>query len=188
MSMDWLKIRCSLATDPRVLTIAAEVDRPVCAVVGALVILWSAASTHSTEGTLPRATPRSVDLMVGIDGFAAALVSVDWLRFTTDGEPGHPGAIIPRWGEHNSDTARKRAEHAAQTARARAQKSNENQHASRTNKAAETHDERTPVRENAHTERTRRAHSGRQEQEQEQEGKTENPPVAGGAAPNPPPG
>ena len=106
--MSWIKVRTNLHEDPRVIAIASGLRRSIAEVVGLLVRFWSYADQHSTDGTIGMVSPATVDAIVGCEGFAEALAKVGWI---TDGAD---GVTLPRYSEHNGQTAKSRA----QTARA----------------------------------------------------------------------
>jgi hypothetical protein len=83
--------------------------------VGALVVLWSYADEHSTDGFLRYFTARQVDAMACIPGVAAALFAVGWLE-----EIDAPfGIALLRYGEHNGETAKQRAQGSLRAAKFR---------------------------------------------------------------------
>lgn len=112
--MAWIKVRTNLSTDPRVWEIARRVGVSVPAAVGGLVAVWSFADEHSTDGVLRFVDTMRLDSIAGASGFADAMAGVDWLRV------GDAGQIeLPRFGEHNGETAKQRAQGAARVARHR---------------------------------------------------------------------
>ena len=52
MAGDWIPMRVNLATDPRVVAIAAATRKPAAYVVGCLLVVWGAANQHTTDGFL----------------------------------------------------------------------------------------------------------------------------------------
>jgi len=135
----WIKVRTNLHEDPRVLWLATELAVHVPHAVGMLVRLWSYADMHSTDGLLPLVSPKAVDELVGQGGFSAALQQLDWLQVSDN------GVMLPRYGEHNGQTAK----HRAQVARA---VSNH-----RKRKAAGGNTERTPREEESREDKSVRA-------------------------------
>lgn len=114
--MSWIKVRTNLHEDPRVITIAGDLRRGIAEVVGLLVRFWSYADQHSTDGTIARVSPATVDAIVGCEGFAEALAKVGWI--TADDE----GVTLPRYSEHNGQTAKSRAQNARAVTRHRQRK------------------------------------------------------------------
>lgn len=105
MAGEWIKMRSSICTNPRVLRIAELIaESPaagsrLCTVggvtlsecvtrdvtrdvtVAALLRLWCVTNDHSRDGALHNTTLETVDLIVGVPGFGAALVEVGWAVF-----------------------------------------------------------------------------------------------------------
>lgn len=119
--MSWIKIRTNLHEDPRVMHLADRLAAPVPLVIGGLVRLWGYADSHSTDGLLRRMTARQVDTMLQHTGFSAALSEVGWLEETAD------GVLLPRFGDHNGQTAKDRAQNALRVARCKARKAGNGQ-------------------------------------------------------------
>ena len=105
--MSWIKIRTNIANDPRVAEIAFRCELPTPHVVGALVALWSFADQYSLDGSLPFVRASAIEAFAGTTGrkFVDSLEAVGWLRF--DHERNH--FELPRFGEHNGETAKARA-------------------------------------------------------------------------------
>jgi hypothetical protein len=59
--------------------------------------------------------PKILDKQVGIVGFSQQLVAIGWIVFNEQ------GASVPRFEEHNGQSAKRRAEESARKARARTQ-------------------------------------------------------------------
>lgn len=104
MAGDWLKIRNDLDDDPHVLYLLHLLGGPdVDLVIAKLRRLWRHADRHTTDGFLMFNSETTIDELVGLPGFAVALVKVGWLEFR-DG-----GAQIVRFEDHNGDSAKRRA-------------------------------------------------------------------------------
>lgn len=99
---DWIKMRGSLSSHPKVLRIAAiietspevgqklstgfqgslskivtrDVTRDVT--LASLLRVWAAANEHTTDGVWPGMHPEDLDHIAGIPGFGAAMASVGW--------------------------------------------------------------------------------------------------------------
>ena len=101
MAGDWIKMRCNLGTDPRVLRIADGLGLPELHVVGLLWRFWSWADQHTTSDAVS-VTEALVD-RITCDGFALQLRSVGWL------EVNESGVRLPNFEEHNGQTAKQRA-------------------------------------------------------------------------------
>ena len=113
MAGSWLKMRHDLIDAPEIrrLSRACSVTRDD--VYGKLFRLWSWFDRHSRNGRVPEETGELVDEIVGLSGFAQALVSVGWLA------EDQGGIVIPNWDRHNSETAKQRALDASRKAAAR---------------------------------------------------------------------
>lgn len=117
----WIKMRCDLDQDPRVMRIADELaagtlggEPDVYAVIGRLHKVWSWFDAHSHAGSVTGVTLVSLDRVVGCEGFARALVSVGWLEEFDDEIEGCKvrGLRIPDFDKHNGGGARQRAQNA----------------------------------------------------------------------------
>lgn len=123
---DWIKMRSSLLTNPKVIRMARVLlqhpefmewlcpgracdsdervtkrDVPVVTriVVGSLVPTWSAVNdTAARDGVIRHATSQDIDESAGVPGFGKALMAVDWLEELPDGE----GVRFVNFEEHNS--------------------------------------------------------------------------------------
>lgn len=98
-------MRTSLSTSPKVVHISVALGVHVSAVCGACFVLWSIADTHSLNGDLPGYTYAVIDQLVGLPGFCkvASDARVGWVKQTAQ------GIVLPRFSEHNGDTAKRRA-------------------------------------------------------------------------------
>jgi hypothetical protein len=112
--MAWIKMRVDLITAPKIIAIASACKCHPLHAVGGCFALWSLADTHTTDGNLPGYSADWLNAHVGINGFAAACVRVGWLVVTDD------GLTVPRFDEHNSESAKARAQTALRVARKRA--------------------------------------------------------------------
>jgi hypothetical protein len=105
MSQDWIKMRSSLCTHPKVLGIAEiigeslevgkklstgfhgalheivtfDVTRDVT--IASLMRVWCAANEHTVDGIWHNSSLRTIDQAAGIPGFGEAMVIVDWAEF-----------------------------------------------------------------------------------------------------------
>lgn len=125
---DWIRMRSSLVTNPRVITMARVLlanrefldwlcpgcDVPVTrdeavtkrhvpvvtrVIVGGLLEVWSMVNdTAARDGIVRHASSRDMDETAGIPGFGAALAAVEWLEELPDGQ----GVYFPNFEEHNS--------------------------------------------------------------------------------------
>ncbi|HEY8360243.1 MAG TPA: hypothetical protein VIL30_22545, partial [Ramlibacter sp.] len=124
---DWIKMRSSLLTNPKVIRMARVLlqdpefmewlcpgrpcasgdagvtkrDIPVVTrvVVGALLPTWSAVNdTAARDGIVRHATSQDIDDSAGVPGFGKALMAVEWLEELPDGD----GVRFVNFEEHNS--------------------------------------------------------------------------------------
>lgn len=122
MAGDWIKMRPSLLTSPKVngmarfLEDSPKVSRALSTgysgpmseivsrnvmrnvTVASLLIVWSAANEHTTDGVFKNADLSDIDDMVGIPGFGEAMEFVGWAIF--DAENG--SVILPNFSEYNT--------------------------------------------------------------------------------------
>ena len=103
MAGSWIKMRHDLIDAPEVRRLAKALGVTKDDVYGKLFRLWSWFDRHSHNGVVPGEELEAVDDLIGVDGFAAALVSVGWL------DDSNGGIVIPHWERHNSETAKERA-------------------------------------------------------------------------------
>lgn len=120
MSGEWIKMRATLFTHPKVLRLASMIGMsPECrggltvdaicldevvtrnvtrdVTVATLMRVWCAANDHTSDGLLPEMERSEFDLIAGIDGFSQMLESVGWL------EVNEYGLIVslPKFLKHN---------------------------------------------------------------------------------------
>lgn len=113
MSEPWIKMRTSLATNPKVVRLSIVLNMHVGAVCGACFMLWCAADAHSVGGELPGYDYDYIDRMVGVSGFCKAAESVGWVALTSK------GVSLPHFGVHNGETAKRRSQGARRASRFR---------------------------------------------------------------------
>ena len=129
MAGDWIKMRTSLLTNPKVNGIARilEESRDVAAAlstgysgtmheivtrnvmrhvtVSSLLVIWGAANEHTRDGIFANADLSDIDDMVGIPGFAEAMVSVGWLQHDADTNT----LTLPNFNEYNTSGSERSA-------------------------------------------------------------------------------
>lgn len=113
MAGTWIKLRTNIYTDARIERIARKLKTDNFAIIGRLGLLWSNADEHSCDGKIKGLTEEILDSWVGMDGFSKELVSLGWIAFNEH------GATIPRFDEHNGQSAKRRAEDSARKAKTR---------------------------------------------------------------------
>lgn len=104
MAGDWIKMRDNLWDDPRVSEICDITGATEATVIGGLYWLWSNADQHSVDGKLAGVTVATIDRKTKIKGFGKALIAAGWLAEV------ERGVAIPRFEEHNGESAKTRAE------------------------------------------------------------------------------
>lgn len=118
MASNWIKMRTDLLTHPKVVRMASALNSDRLRIVGGLWAVWGIFDVHSEDGELDGYTPAVVDEMLGFPGFADAMIAVGWL------ESSEEGLHVPRFDEHNGQSAKRRSE---DTARKRKERTNPGQ-------------------------------------------------------------
>ncbi|UUE38281.1 Pyocin large subunit [Pectobacterium aroidearum] len=113
MAGDWIKMRTDLHTHPKVVRIASALDADRLRVIGALHASWCLFDVHSIDGVLDGYSPKTLDDMIGFPGFANAMIAVGWL------ECADSSLCMPRFFEHNGQSAKRRAQEADRKRNAR---------------------------------------------------------------------
>lgn len=103
MAGDWIKMTVGLRTHPKVVRMASALKADKLRVIGGLFAVWSVFDQHSADGVLEGYTHQAMDDELGWRGFSAAMASVGWLDTAAD------GLTAPRFDEHNSASAKRRA-------------------------------------------------------------------------------
>lgn len=122
MAGDWIKMRPSLLSSPKVNGIARALEdsRDVSKVlttgysgymssivtrdvmrsvtVTSLLIIWGAANEHTSDGIFRNADLSDLDDMVGIPGFGEAMEAVGWAEFDKE----QCCVILPNFNEYNT--------------------------------------------------------------------------------------
>ncbi|MGP9420094.1 DNA replication domain protein [Ewingella sp. AOP9-I1-14] len=107
MAGDWIKMRADLHTHPKIVRMASALKADRLRIVGGLHSAWCLFDVHSVDGFLDGYTPETLDDMIGFPGFSRAMMAVGWLEM--DGE----NLVMPRFDEHNGQSAKRRAQDAA---------------------------------------------------------------------------
>lgn len=103
MAGDWIKIRTDLHDDPDVIKMSDICRTKEAEIVGCLVIFFSWANRHTTDGTDLPLTSARIDRLVGLDGFAEGMRRIGWLS-------GRDGSLqIANYERHNGNGAKARA-------------------------------------------------------------------------------
>ncbi len=104
MAGDWIKMQKSLPRDPRVVRISSALKADRLRTVGGLLSAWCLFDEQTEDGKLEGYTPELMDEIVGFQGLARAMESVGWL------EIGDGFLSVPRFDEHNGQSAKRRAQ------------------------------------------------------------------------------
>lgn len=107
MAGDWIKMRSDLHTHPKIVRMASALKADRLRIVGGLHSAWCLFDVHSVDGFLDGYSPETLDDMIGFPGFSRAMMAVGWLD--VDGE----NLVMPRFDEHNGQSAKRRAQDAA---------------------------------------------------------------------------
>lgn len=107
MAGDWIKMRADLHTHPKIVRMASALKADRLRIVGGLHSAWCLFDVHSVDGFLDGYTAETLDDMIGFPGFSRAMMAVGWLEM--DGE----NLVMPRFDEHNGQSAKRRAQDAA---------------------------------------------------------------------------
>lgn len=122
MAGDWIKMRTSLLTNPKVNGIARELEsssqvsdalttgykgkmsevvtRNVMrhVTVSSLLVVWGAANEHTKDGVFIKADLSDIDDMVGIPGFGHAMEVVGWAVYDEESN----SVTLPNFNEYNT--------------------------------------------------------------------------------------
>lgn len=102
----WIKMRLGLVTHPKIVRIASALNADRLRVIGALYAVWCLADEHTEDGVLRGYSLSALDESVGFAGFSNELKEVEWLEVTSQ------GIVLPRFEEHNGQSAKRRAQEA----------------------------------------------------------------------------
>lgn len=128
MAGEWIKLECATPDKPEVMRAARRLGVERDLVFGKLVRMWGWFDRNSVDGLVDGAVSTDVDALVGLEGFASALMYVGWLHCDDDAEY----VSLPNFDRHNGETAKKRALKNKRQAnwRAKTVDTNESTHAS----------------------------------------------------------
>jgi hypothetical protein len=111
---DWIKMSTDLRTHPKVVRIASALKADRLRVVGGLHAVWCLFDAHSEDGSLDGYSLEALDDLLGWPGFSAAMVDVGWI------EESPQGIDLPRFENHNGQSAKRRAQETERKRMARA--------------------------------------------------------------------
>jgi hypothetical protein len=113
MAGDWIKMRKTLPTDPRIVRIMSALKADRFRTLGGVLSAWCLFDDQTEDGQLDGYTPEVFDEVVGFPGLAKAMASVGWL------EIGENYLKAPRFSEHNGFSAKRRAQESVRKMSAR---------------------------------------------------------------------
>ncbi len=129
MAGDWIKMRTSLLTNPKVGEIAKilesspQVGRALCldhngpmsqivtrdvmrhVTVSSLIVIWTAANEHTRDGVLTPYELSDFDLLTRIPGFGAAMEAVGWATYDEENR----SVTLPNFNEYNTSSSERSA-------------------------------------------------------------------------------
>ncbi len=118
MAEEWIKMTKDLADKPEVRRLARLLGVTRYDIIGRLQTIWSWADTHSLSGKDMDISEEDIDDIADLNGFAAALRQVGWLR-------GRAAALeFPNFDRHNGQTAKRRAMEQLKKSRQRKERDN----------------------------------------------------------------
>jgi hypothetical protein len=100
----WIKVNKGLWDHPKIVRTASALNADIARTLGAYIRLWSIADEHTTDGRLEGYTSAAVDGAVGVTGFAQAAADAGWLEIEAQ------AVVVPRFHEHNGQSAKRRAQ------------------------------------------------------------------------------
>jgi hypothetical protein len=102
MAGDWIKMRVDLWNDPRVVRMMSALNADKATVCGALFRTWSLADQYTEDGRLVGYTSDALDSEISVKGWSHVLQTVGWLKVEAN------AVIVPRFDEHNGQSAKRR--------------------------------------------------------------------------------
>lgn len=129
MAGDWIKMRTSLLTNPKVNGIAKALESNTAVTkslaivhncvmsqivtrnvmrhvtVSSLLVIWGAANEHTFDGVFENSELSDIDDMTGIPGFGEAMESVGWLEYDVENHT----VTLPNFNEYNTSSSERTA-------------------------------------------------------------------------------
>lgn len=103
MAGDWIKIEKSTPRKPEVLHLCELLSVTPDEAFGLCFRFWSWCDDHLETGCASRVTEKMIDVALGRNGLASALIEVGWLQARNG------SLVIPNFDRHLSESAKKRA-------------------------------------------------------------------------------
>jgi hypothetical protein len=104
MQVNWIKINCTLPTNPKVVTLASRWNVTRVTVLGQLCLFWILVDQHSEGGKLKNLDKKALDFLMELEGFAEGMEAVGWLK-----QVGETEWEIVGYEAHNGPAAKSRA-------------------------------------------------------------------------------
>ena len=80
MAGDWIKMRKTLPTDPRIVRMMSALKADRFRTLGGVLSAWCLFDDQTEDGQLSGYTPEVFDEVIGFPGLARAMESVGWLE------------------------------------------------------------------------------------------------------------
>ncbi len=97
-------MRMCLQTHPKIVRILSATNSDKFRVIGGLHAVWSVFDQHANNGRLEGYSAKTLDHVIGWDGFSSAMIAVGWL--TEEGE----SLVATDFDDHNGKSAKVRAD------------------------------------------------------------------------------
>lgn len=104
MAGDWIKMRKSLTTDPRLVRIMSALNADRFRTLGGVLSAWCLLDDQTEDGQLDGYTSEVFDAFIGFPGLCQAMIDVGWMVETPK------GLTAVNFTEHNGQTAKRRAQ------------------------------------------------------------------------------
>lgn len=117
----WIKVDVSTPDKGEIIDAAALCGISQGDAFLAFFRLYAWLDEQTTDGWLPRITPRIIDARACQPGFGDALARVGWLTFQPD------GCMVTNWCAHNGQCAKRRAQQAVRMTKLREEQRNAGQ-------------------------------------------------------------
>jgi hypothetical protein len=109
MAGDWIKMRSSLPTCPKVAAMARSIGMADefrslsrqsmrLLIVGGLHAVWAAVNEHTSDGVMSNSYPEDLDDIAGIEGFGKAMQAAGWL----EADDAASTLTFPNFGQWNT--------------------------------------------------------------------------------------
>jgi hypothetical protein len=102
MAGDWIKMRKSLTSDPKLVRIMSALNADRFRTLGGVLSAWCLLDDQTECGNLDGYTPEVFDSFVGFPGLCQAMIDVGWMRRTSQ------GLEAVNFTEHNGQSAKRR--------------------------------------------------------------------------------